>query len=93
MAVDGVVEVVRDGINGFLIAEGDTAALAARVVDLLEDPVARAALAVQAPEGLDEFDRDVMVRRQEAMYVELAASAGLLGPQTPDPGPRVGGAP
>jgi glycosyltransferase involved in cell wall biosynthesis len=100
MAVDGVVEVVRDSVNGFLVAEGDTAALAARVVELLEDPARRAALAARAGEGLEEFDRDTMVRQQEAMYEELARAAGLRhvesgsvapGPRTPDPGPRGGG--
>ena len=91
MAVDGVVEVVRDGVNGCLVGDGDTAALAARVVELLEDPVRRAGLAARAPEGLDEFDRDTMVHQQQSMYEELAAAAGLLGPRTPDPGPRAGG--
>jgi glycosyltransferase involved in cell wall biosynthesis len=98
MAVDGVLEVVREGVNGFLVAEGDTAGLAVRVVELLEDPVTRAALAARAPEGLDEFDRDTMVRQQETMYEELAVSCGLRraeavsgspGPRTPDPGSRV----
>lgn len=88
MAVDGVVEVVRDGVNGCLVGEGDTAALAARVVELLGDPGRRAALAARAPEGLDEFDRDTMVRQQESMYEELAASAGLLGSRATDHGPR-----
>jgi len=102
MAVDGVVEVVRDGVDGYLVREGDTAALAARVVELLEDPARRAAFAARAGEGLDEFDRDTMVRQQEDMYEELARSAGLRradsgsgffppGPRTPDPGSRVGG--
>ena len=88
MAVDGVVEVVSDGVNGCLVAEGDTAALAARVAELLEDPARRAALSARASVGLDEFDRDAMVRQQEAMYEELATSAGLLGPRTTGHGPR-----
>jgi glycosyltransferase involved in cell wall biosynthesis len=92
MAVDGVVEVVRDGVNGFLVAAGDTAGLAARVVELLEDPGRRAALAARTSEGLDEFDRDTMVRQQEAMYEELAAAAGIgqaqPGPGIGSPGPR-----
>jgi len=88
MAVDGVVEVVRDGVDGFLVAEGDTASLAARVVELLEDPARRAAFAARAGEGLDEFDRDTMVRQQESMYEELARSAGLLGPRATGHGPR-----
>jgi glycosyltransferase involved in cell wall biosynthesis len=88
MAVDGVVEVVRDGVNGFLVAEGDTAGLAARVVELLENPARCAAFAARAGEGLDEFDRDAMVRQQEEMYLELAVSARLVGPRVTDHGSR-----
>jgi glycosyltransferase involved in cell wall biosynthesis len=101
MAVDGVAEVVRDGVDGYLVAEGDTVSLAARVVELLEDPARRAAFAARAGEGLDEFDRDTMVRQQEAMYEELAVSVGLRhgegglgisshGPRSPVPGTLAG---
>ncbi len=77
MAVDGVGEVVRDGVNGFLVAEGDVDALAARVTEILTDPQLREALARRAGEGLEEFDREVMVAQQEALYLELACRRGL----------------
>jgi glycosyltransferase involved in cell wall biosynthesis len=35
--VDGVCEVVKDGVNGFLVAPGDVAGLAHRINNLLED--------------------------------------------------------
>ncbi len=79
MAVDGVAEVVRDGENGFLVAEGDVGALADRVAAVLGDGALRARLAAAAGEGLAEFERDAMVRRQEELYRELAAAAGLGG--------------
>jgi len=72
MAVDGVVEVVRDGVNGFLVPPGDVAAMAERVVAVLATPGLRSRLAARAGEGLEEFDRDRMVRQQEALYWELA---------------------
>jgi len=76
MDVDGVAEVVRDGVNGFLVEAGDVAAMAARVNQLLEDENLRATFAAHSGEGLEAFDRDVMVRQQEALYEELAARAG-----------------
>ncbi|HVN75874.1 MAG TPA: glycosyltransferase family 4 protein [Thermoanaerobaculaceae bacterium] len=77
MAVDGVSEAVRDGKNGFLVAEGDVEALAARVAELLSDEPLRRRLAGGAAAGLAEFERDTMVRQQEALYRELAETAGV----------------
>ncbi len=79
MAVDGVEEVVRDGGNGFLVAEGDVAALAERVAAVLADAALRRRLVAAAGDGLAEFERDAMVRQQEELYRELAAAAGLAG--------------
>jgi glycosyltransferase involved in cell wall biosynthesis len=67
-AVDGTVEVVRHGVNGFLAPAGEVAALAAGVTTLLVDPVLRDRFARSAPDGLDDFDIDRMVRRQEELY-------------------------
>jgi glycosyltransferase involved in cell wall biosynthesis len=77
MAVDGVDEVVADGENGFLLAPGDVAGVAMRVAELLSDRGLRDRLAARAGEGLEEFDRDAMVRHQEQLYRELACQAGL----------------
>jgi glycosyltransferase involved in cell wall biosynthesis len=79
-AVDGVPEVVRDGENGFLAAPADVGAIAAKVAAILGDPALRARLAASAPEGLEEFERDTMVRRQEALYLELVEEAGHRAP-------------
>jgi glycosyltransferase involved in cell wall biosynthesis len=67
-AVDGTVEVVRPGENGFLAPAGDVRALAEGVVVLLSEPDRRRRFAHAAREGLDEFDRDLMVRKQEELY-------------------------
>ncbi len=87
MAVDGVVEAVRDGVDGFLVPEGDEEAMAARVGELLADEALRRRFAARAGDGLDEFDRDVMVRQQEDLYLSLLRQAL----RTPDPGPRTPG--
>ncbi len=67
-AVDGTVEVVHTGDNGILAPAGDVEALAGAVGRILDDPDLRAALAARAPLGLEEFDNDLMVRRQEELY-------------------------
>lgn len=71
MAVEGVEEVVRDGVDGFVVREGDVAALADRVTLLLRDGTLRASMAARAGETVAEWDRDVMVRQQEELYGEL----------------------
>lgn len=72
MDVDGVGEVIEDGTNGFLVPEGDTAALAARVVELIEDAALRRRFVEAGRHGLEEWDREEMVRRQERLYLECA---------------------
>ncbi|HPW55213.1 MAG: glycosyltransferase family 4 protein [Thermoanaerobaculaceae bacterium] len=79
MAVDGVREVLRDGINGYAVAPGDEAVLAERVAELLTDPSLRARLSAPADEGLEAWDRTLMVRQQEELYARLLAAAGRGG--------------
>lgn len=67
-AVDGTVEVVRPGENGFLAPAGDVPALAESICAMLTDPELRDAMASEAANGLEEFDRDLMVRREEELY-------------------------
>jgi glycosyltransferase involved in cell wall biosynthesis len=67
-AVDGTAEVVRNGVNGFLAEAGDLEALADGVATLLDDPTLRTRMSAAAGQGLDDFDFDVMVRRQEELY-------------------------
>lgn len=67
-AVDGTPEVVRHGVNGFLAEAGDVASLARRVCALLRDDELHRRLAAAAPLGLEDFDIDRMVRKQEELY-------------------------
>lgn len=67
-AVDGTVEVVRSEDNGLLAPSGDIAGLARSIGRLLADPGLRDQMAVAARDGLEDFDRDLMVRQQEDLY-------------------------
>lgn len=71
MAVDGVEEVLRHGVDGFVVGEGDVTALADRVSALLRDAELRRTMAARAGETVAEWDREVMVGQQEELYQEL----------------------
>jgi len=71
-AVDGVRDLIRDGENAFSAPAGDWESLAARVTDLLSDPGLRRKVGNAAKGSVgEEFDIDVMVRRQETLLKEL----------------------
>jgi len=70
-AVDGTVEVVRSGGNGFLAPAGDVRALAEGVCTIVADAETRERFSAAASVGLEDFDHDLMVRRQEELYGAL----------------------
>ena len=74
-AVDGTVEVVRDGVNGYLVPPGEVARLADRVAALLVDRETRSRLARAAPLGLEDFDIEHVVHQHEELYRWLTAGA------------------
>jgi|CXWL01.1.fsa_nt_gi glycosyltransferase involved in cell wall biosynthesis len=77
-ATDGVVDLLKDGENGFLIRPGDHAALAAQVKRLLKDEPLRRKLGTAASASIGpEFDIDEMVRAQETLYERLLAEDRL----------------
>jgi len=69
--VDGTPEVVRDGINGFLVDPGDVELLAERIVYLLDHPDEALAMGRAGQSMIAEFDINAMVRAQEQLYLEL----------------------
>lgn len=71
--VDGAAEVVRDGVNGYLLAPGDIQGLADRVLSLLANPTLAADMGRRGESLPPEFDIHDMVRRQEAEYDRLLA--------------------
>jgi glycosyltransferase involved in cell wall biosynthesis len=73
-AVDGTPEVIRSGVNGELVAPGDPTGLAEAVLGILTDDERRQSLAAAAADGLDDFDRDRMVRKLEELYQWMVGS-------------------
>jgi len=69
--VDGVPEAVTEGVTGHLVAPGDYAGAAARIVSLLVDPARAATMGAAGRARVGEFDADLMVRAQETLYERL----------------------
>jgi len=76
--VGGVYRVIRDNETGLLIPPSDSARLAERIIELLDDPArARTIGAAAREEVLQEFRVDQMVSQTAAVYREV------LGKPTP----------
>ena len=77
-AVGGIPEQVVDGETGFLVPEGDSEALAQRLVALLGDRLAREAMGRRAAErAWSLFSLDRQVRDYLGLYAELSSSRAL----------------
>jgi len=74
--VDGTPEVVRDGVNGFLVAPGAIDMLAQKIIFLLDNPEQARAMGRAGQSMIADFDINAMVRSQERLYRELAGRRG-----------------
>ena len=79
-AVGGLVEVVEDGVTGFLLEGRDPAAFAHRIGDLLSDTALRERMGAAARERAGRYTWDRSVERLLALYdcVESPEPAGAL---------------
>jgi glycosyltransferase involved in cell wall biosynthesis len=76
-AVDGSVEAIRDGIDGYLCSPGDVGSMADRVIRLLKDKDLADRMGREGSRVVDEFDQDTMVRKQEELYERLLKEKGI----------------
>lgn len=80
-AVDGVKDILKDGINGFAIRPGDTEGMAEKICLLLKDKNLREKMGRAAAETIGpEFDIDHMVRQQEGLYEQLLKEREAAAP-------------
>jgi len=78
--VPGVREVISDGVDGRLVAEGDAAALADALEALLRDPAHAAQLAAAArAAAIERHSRELMNRRYEDLFLTLAREQDQRG--------------
>jgi glycosyltransferase involved in cell wall biosynthesis len=71
--VNGTPEVVRHGLNGFLLEPHDIDGFARAFVDLARDPALRSRLGSAGVADIEQFDQERMVVEQEALYARVLA--------------------
>ncbi len=79
----GIAEIVRDGVDGFLFPPGDHEALAARMMELLENEPLRAQMATSARRRfLEHFESTRTVKVQARWIIEQVGKVvnGILLP-------------
>jgi glycosyltransferase involved in cell wall biosynthesis len=73
-AAGGIVDIVRDGRNGFLVPPGDAPALAGAIVRMMDDPAAARQLGMNGRDDVRaDFSWDVIVGRLAEVYARVAA--------------------
>jgi glycosyltransferase involved in cell wall biosynthesis len=75
--VGGVRHLVEHGRTGYLVGVGDIEGLAARIVDLLLDPVGRAHLGIRARQSAERFRPPVVALDVREIYDEIRRSHRL----------------
>jgi glycosyltransferase involved in cell wall biosynthesis len=79
--VGGVPDVVRDGVDGFLVGVGDTAAAAQRLAALARDPQRRARMGEDArARTVPRYRVERLVDDIDALYRELLSEQRLPAP-------------
>jgi glycosyltransferase involved in cell wall biosynthesis len=73
-SVDGVCEIVRDGVDGLLVPPKDSKRLGEAIVRVLNEPALAKQLTAAAQEHAEQFSIQNTVGRLEALYESLMAS-------------------
>jgi glycosyltransferase involved in cell wall biosynthesis len=75
--VDGIQEIVRDGVDGYLVPPGDPTALSEKLARVLQDQALRERLGLNARQHfLEEYENTLVVRRQADWLEQLVESGG-----------------
>ena len=70
----GPRDIITDGVDGYIVRDGDSAALAASLAELMDAEDERRRLGVAALEKAAAFDITLIAARWEALFEELAAT-------------------
>jgi glycosyltransferase involved in cell wall biosynthesis len=73
----GPREIVREGMNGFLVQEGDEASLARALAALMDDPDLRRRLGSEGRRDASRFTMDGIAAEWEALFDSLMAPTNL----------------
>jgi glycosyltransferase involved in cell wall biosynthesis len=74
--IDGNAEVIRDGVNGFLVTADRIDEMAQKVISLLTDETLHARMAKQGPSLVEEFSSQLMAESYTNLYGALTHGAG-----------------
>jgi glycosyltransferase involved in cell wall biosynthesis len=70
----GPRDLIADGVDGYVVRDGDEAALAGRLAALMDDPEARRRMGEAARAKAAEYDVTRLAERWEALFTDLAAA-------------------
>ena len=63
----GPSDIVRDGVNGYLVESGDTDAMAEKICNLIESPALRASFSENSGLDMEKFDEENIVKQWETL--------------------------
>ena len=84
---DGLLDILHDGEDSVIVPKRNSAAIAAAVIDLLDDPTRRSRLRAGARKTGAGYDIDAFVRKMEQLYLlmhEISRQTGRTGVATSD---------
>ena len=84
---DGLLDILHDGEDSVIVPKRNSAAIAAAVIDLLDDPTRRSMLGAGARKTGAGYDIDAFVRKMEQLYLlmhEISRQTGRTGVATSD---------
>ena len=71
-SIVGPQEIIRDGVDGYLVPPFDCDEMAGKINRLIEDPSLRERFARQALVSLGEFETTRVIRQWKRLLAELA---------------------